>query len=169
LTAPAQRRGRPPAAGSGSTLITGVLVGTVVSFEPGALRVTHAQAGGRALVARVLASLDDALLAQATRERAEVALLFEGGDPGKPLVVGLVRSASPLVDALLASRLPPGDKVARVDGKRVQIEGKEEVVLRCGKASLTLRRDGNVVLRGVNLVTQADQVNKIRGGKVQLN
>jgi len=43
------------------------------------------------------------------------------------------------------------------------------VVLRCGKASLTLRRDGKVLLRGVDVVSQADQVHKIRGGKVQIN
>jgi len=65
--------------------------------------------------------------------------------------------------------LPEGAREARVDGRRVVVEGREEVTLRCGKASLTLRADGKVVLRGVNLVSQADQVHKIRGGKVQVN
>lgn len=145
------------------------MVGTVVAFERGKIRVRHPLDGGTPLLARTLANLDDTALAQAARDRAEALLLFEGEDPTRPLLVGLLRSSTPLVDALLAGPLPQAPVVARVDGKRVAIEGKEEVVLRCGKASLTLQRDGKVVLRGVNLVTQADQVHKIRGGKVQVN
>jgi len=37
---------------------------------------------------------------------------------------------------------------ARVDGKRVVLEGNDEVVLKCGEASITLRRDGKIILRG---------------------
>jgi hypothetical protein len=58
---------------------------------------------------------------------------------------------------------------AHVDGQRVVIEGRDEVVLRCGKASLTLRRNGQVLLRGINIRTEADEVHKIKGGKVQIN
>ncbi len=168
MSAPAQRRGRATSRPARER-IAGAVVGTVVSFEGGEIRVRHPHDGGAALPARALATLGEAALAQAARERAAAVLLFEGEDPARPLLVGLLRSATPLVDALLAGPLPQAPAVARVDGKRVAIEGKEEVVLRCGKASLTLQRDGKVVLRGVNLVTQADQVHKIRGGKVQVN
>ncbi len=146
--------------------IAGAVVGVVVAFERGEVMVSYE---GSTAAARVLAQLDDDALRQAARERGEAVLLFEGGDPARPLLVGLLRSSTPLVDALLAGPLPVAPTVARVDGKRVVIEGKEEVLLQCGKASLTLRRDGKVVLRGVNLVTQADQIHKIRGGKVQVN
>jgi hypothetical protein len=144
-------------------------VGTVAAFEGGVVRVRHPHDRGAPVEARPLAALDDASLELAARERAEAVLLFADGDPARPLLVGLLRSPTPLVDALLTVPLPAAEKVARVDGKRVLVEGKDEVVLQCGKASLTLRRDGKVVLRGVNLVTQADQVHKIRGGKVQVN
>lgn len=59
--------------------------------------------------------------------------------------------------------------MARVDGRKVVIEGRDEVVLQCGKATLTLRRDGQVVLRGVNIRTEADEVQRIKGSKVQIN
>lgn len=145
------------------------VVGRVVSYSRGEVRVEHLAHRGAPLTARPLASIEEAALECAARDGAEALLLFEGGDPSRPLLIGLLRSATPLVDALLAGPLPAAEKVARVDGRRVVVEGKEEVVLQCGKASLTLRRDGKVVLRGVNLVTQADQVHKIRGGKVQVN
>ena len=62
---------------------------------------------------------------------------------------------------------PPVD--ARVDGKRVVIEGQEEVVLKCGEASITLKRDGKLILRGAYVETHAKGVNRIKGGSVKIN
>lgn len=149
--------------------LDGPRLGRVASFEHGELRVDFDGNRNGPFAARVSASLDDAALAVAARDRQEALLLFENGDPTRPIVVALLRSATPLVDALLAGPLPQAEKVARLDGRRVELVGQDEVVLRCGKASLTLRRDGKVVLRGVNVVTQADHVHKVRGGKVQIN
>lgn len=148
--------------------IDNAVVGRLVSFRDGDPRVDYPGNSLGPLVARVSASIDDAALESAAREHQDVVLMFDGGDPEKPLLTALLRSATHRVDALLAP-LPEKQRVARVDGKQVVIEGDEEVVLKCGKASLTLRRDGKVVLRGVNLVTQAEQVHKVRGGKVQIN
>jgi uncharacterized protein (DUF2345 family) len=64
---------------------------------------------------------------------------------------------------------PPEEVEARVDGKRVVIEGKDEIVLSCGKASITLRRNGKVIIRGVQLESSAAGVNRIKGGSVQIN
>jgi Domain of unknown function (DUF6484) len=168
MTLPASKRPKLERLAEPSARMTGASVGTVVAFKHGEVRVTFAGTP-KPVAARILAPLDDATLERAAHEHAEGVLLFEEGDPARPLLIGLLRSAAPLLDALLAGPLPATEKVARIDGARVAIEGKEEVVLQCGKASLTLRRDGRVVLRGVNLVTQADQVHKIRGGKVQVN
>jgi hypothetical protein len=169
LSAPSPKGRRAPAAPAAREPIAGAAVGRVVAFARGVLQVVVPELGEEPIAARTLAAIEDRALEAAAREKAEAVLLFEGGDPSRPLLVGLLRSATPLVDAILAGPVPTAPTVARVDGKRVVVEGKEEVVLQCGKASLTLRRDGRVVLRGVNLVTQAEQVHKIRGGKVQVN
>lgn len=140
----------------------------VASFADGELRV-HCQPGAPAVPARVSTSLDDAALAEAAREGQDALVLFEEGDAARPIVVALLRSRTPLVDALVAAPEAAGGAEAVVDGRRVVLEGKDEIVLRCGRASLTLRSDGSVVLRGVNVVSQAQHVHKIRGGKVQIN
>ena len=49
------------------------------------------------------------------------------------------------------------------------IEGEHEVTLRCGDASITLRRDGKLVLRGAYIETTAKGLNRIRGGSVKIN
>ncbi len=153
----------------GSERLEGARVGRIVSFEGGEVRVDFDGNTRGPLRARTSAALEATALASAARERHEGILVFDGGAPARPVLVALLRSESPLLDAVLAGPLPQARRVARVDGQRVEIEGHEEVVLRCGRASLTLRRDGKVVLRGVNVVTQAEQVQKIRGGKVQIN
>ena len=58
---------------------------------------------------------------------------------------------------------------ARVDGRRVELEGRDEIVLRCGEASITLRRNGRVVIRGLQVETRAAGLNRIKGGSVAIN
>lgn len=69
--------------------------------------------------------------------------------------------------APVAEREPPIE--ALVDGKRVVIDAADEIVLRCGKASITLRRNGRVVIRGTYVETRAEGVNRVKGGSVQIN
>jgi len=67
------------------------------------------------------------------------------------------------------ARAPAPAVEARVDGQRVVLEGKDEVVLKCGAASITLKRDGKVILRGAYVETNAKGVNRIKGGSVKIN
>lgn len=122
------------------------------------------------LPVRTTVALTPEAIRRASVERQGALLLFENGDPALPVLVGLLQSTSPapLTEALLDS-LGPGPREARVDGRQVNIEAREEVTLKCGKASLTLRRNGDVILRGVNIRTEAEQVQRIKGGKVQIN
>ena len=66
------------------------------------------------------------------------------------------------------AKTPPAIE-ALVDGKRVVIDAEDEVVLRCGKASITLRRNGRIVIRGTYVETRAEGTNRIKGGSVQIN
>jgi len=148
--------------------IEGARTGKIVSHGSGWAMVTF-DGCGEPRRARLAVGVEDPSLAAAAQEGADALLVFENGMPDRPVVLALLRSETPLVDALLASGSGRRDRLVTVDGKRVVVEGVEEVALRCGKASLTLRRDGSVTLRGVTVVSQADGVQKIRGGKVQIN
>lgn len=131
-------------------------VGRVVGFEGASLRV---EVPGYGLVwARVAVPLTMARVEAAIQVSAEVVLGFEAGDLGRPLVLGLVEQGFVREPA-----------VARVDGQRVVIEGKEEVELRCGEATIILRANGKVVIRGAYVETRASGTNRIKGGSVQIN
>jgi hypothetical protein len=93
----------------------------------------------------------------------EVVLLFEDGDLRRPIIAGVLGPAT------AEARLDSPAVVAEVDGRRLVIEGKDEVVLRCGEASITLRRNGRVVIRGAEVESRASGTNKVRGGSVRIN
>ncbi len=94
----------------------------------------------------------------------EVLVAFEVGDLRLPYIIGSfwVPEQSP---ETLSS--PPIE--AKVDGEQVVIEGKKEIVLKCGKASITLTRAGKVLIRGTYVLSRSSGVNRIKGGSVQVN
>ncbi len=111
-----------------------------------------------------------------------VALLFAKGNPHSPVIMGLIHS--PLHDLIAtydttnheqhttvepSASSPLSVDDVTIDGKRVVIEGKEEIVLKCGDASITLTRAGKILIRGKYLLNRADGVNRIMGGSVQVN
>jgi uncharacterized protein (DUF2345 family) len=56
-----------------------------------------------------------------------------------------------------------------IDGQRLQFEAKDEIVLKCGKASITLTKAGKIIIRGTYLLSRSSGVNRIKGGSVQIN
>jgi len=114
--------------------------------------------GGAVLRARSVLDLHGGQIGQA------VLLAFEAGDSARPIIIGVLRSdqAWPLADA-------PGQVQIDADGERMLVSARHELVLRCGKASVTLRHDGKVEIRGESILSQATGSNRLQGGSVQLN
>ncbi len=70
------------------------------------------------------------------------------------------------------TRLAPPSGVtfeATIDGSRLCIGAKDEVVIQCGKASITLRRNGRLIIRGTHVETNSSGTNRIKGGLVRVN
>jgi hypothetical protein len=93
----------------------------------------------------------------------QVALLFEGGDPQRPIVIGRMQYPQDI----LQPRLPTMS--ADLDDERLEFKADKEIVLRCGKASITLTKAGKLILRGAYVLSRSSGVNKIKGGSVHIN
>jgi hypothetical protein len=139
--------------------VDGVVIGVLMGFDDsGAPLVVFAgNPVEQAVPARTTASLEHDHIG------AEVALMFEQGDPARPLVVG--RILHPEGKPAAADRRVQ----ATIDDQRLELRAEREIVLRCGKASITLTRAGKILLRGAYLFSRSTGVNKIKGGSVQLN
>jgi uncharacterized protein DUF6484 len=141
---------------------------------PGALLVEFDGLPDGPLVARTSLDLDASKIRQAVTSRQGVVVLFENANLRLPIVVGLIStdSGADLFQALLASpevREPATPTEARLDGRRVVLEAHDEIVLKCGDASITLTRDGKLFVRGAYVETRATGVNRIKGGSVKIN
>lgn len=93
----------------------------------------------------------------------DVVLMFEQGDPRRPLVMGLLQDAGPA---------PAAAEVAATvvaDNERQLIHAERELVLRCGDASITLTRAGKVVIEGRYVLSRSSGYNKIKGAAVDIN
>jgi hypothetical protein len=133
--------------------IDGVVIGILIGIEAGTPLVVFAGNPREAAIpARSLARMDYGMIG------AEVALLFEAGDPLRPLIVGRV------VD-------PGGTDAPEVlrDGERVRVTANERIELRVGKASIVLEKDGRITIRGSYVTSHASATNRVRGGSVLLN
>ena len=136
--------------------------------------------------------LDRSLIAISTVELRQnqsgrqVAMLFAEGKPEKPVIIGLIHSPlyemienfemtpaeTPMPDENRNNRdeaKSPNTDNVYLDGKRILLEGYEEVVFKCGEASITLTKAGKILIRGKYLLARSTGVNRIMGGSVQVN
>lgn len=148
---------KPTEIAAGLGLVVGDLVGikdegrTPLVLYPG-------QPGATALVARTIIDLCGPHIGHS------VVLMFEGADPAKPIVMGILRDGKewPLAEQ-------PSHVEVDADGERLIVSAKQQVVLRCGEASITLTKAGKVLIKGTYVLTRSSGVNRIKGGSVQIN
>lgn len=137
-----------------------VRVGWIVGWSEDGLAVDFPGNPGEPVLARTTIALDPAAIQRAVETRQGAVLVFERGRADLPIVLGLVQS--PVAESV------PTMKVD-ADGKRLELEAKDEIVLKCGPSSITLRRNGRVLIKGECIETRATGRNRIKGGSVQIN
>jgi hypothetical protein len=122
------------------------------------LVVDPAQRGMAAWRARSVIDLHGAHIGQ------RVVLMFEHAEPDRPIVIGVLHSdrETPLPEQ-------SGQLEVSSHGQRLIVAAPEQLVLRCGKASITLTRNGKILIEGAYVLSRSTGVNRIKGGSVQLN
>ena len=151
--------------------IQGIRVGKIVNInDSGKVFVDYTDNQQGPIAARFTRSVDIESLRYAQKSQVKILLAFENNNPKLPIIIDMISS---LIDSIAdADKAPieiekPDD--IYVDGKRVTFDAKEEIVLRCGKASITLTKAGKIIIRGAYLLSRSTGVNRIKGGSVQLN
>ena len=53
--------------------------------------------------------------------------------------------------------------------RHVVITADEDLTIECGEGSITLKKTGQVLIKGLDIVSHAKRRNRMRGGSIQLN
>lgn len=142
-------------------LISGHVQGRVVGWHAGRGPVVDFEDNPHGpLAAASTVAFVDAVGERLAAHEAPVLLTFLEERSDQPVVVGVLHH--------LADGLGVRPR-ATVDAQRVELFGDEEIVLRCGKSSLHLRKDGRVLISGEHVETRASTTNRIKGGHVAIN
>jgi len=136
---------------------TSVIVGRLVAFD----------VSGHPLVEFAGNELETPIPARSVLELSkkqigtDVVLILERGNASKPIILGCIR------EPVLKSDENPVN--VKVDGEQLIFTAEKEIVLNCGKASITLTRAGKVLINGEYLLSRSSGANRIKGGSVQIN
>jgi len=135
--------------------LDGVVIGILLGFSPDGspLVAFSGNPGEQALAARFTTRPDASDLG------CEVALLFEGGDPQRPVLIGVVRRPE--------RRDAREMTIATVDRQQLVLSAEQEVVLRCGRASITLTRAGKVLIKGDYVSSRSSGTQRLCGASIE--
>jgi hypothetical protein len=158
--APARDRA---AAARGGLPAGGLIVGSVARCDAAGVWV-QLPGGAGPVLARAMLPAGALPVRLAPRPGQEVVLMLEPGAARPPVLLGLLQplGAEPGAPAAAESVR------AQIDG-RLELDARDEIVLRCGEATIVLRANGRVVVRGATVETRARGVNRIKGGSVSIN
>ena len=156
-------------------------IGTLPASDPGAIcvgRIIEVTADGRVMVdfpenrgrrpvESRFVSLGSSPFDNKSLVGTPVLIVFEDANPRLPIILGPVFERTSDASQALGGRAIA--KQSEPDGGSAILEAREEVLLRCGESSLSMRKDGRIVLKGRTIVSRASRTNKIRGASVTIN
>ena len=152
-------------------LIEGVRIGKIVNIdENGRVFVSFPDNPHGALSARLTSSVNSKIARVSDPVGLEVLIAFESEDSNLPIIIDTMwlekeedaQSAKPVINA-------EATKDVLVDGERITFDAGKEIVLRCGKSSITLTKAGKVLIRGADMLIQSYGENRIKGGSIKFN
>jgi len=115
------------------------------------------------LMAQLSTSLSDEDVDRAIAEaRDAVVHVFDDAPTPSVCIISIMRGARG-TEAREHGKGAPGP------AERQVFEASEELVLACGSASISLRADGKIKIRGEDVVTRARRTHWIKGGVVLIN
>ena len=100
----------------------------------------------------------------------DVLLIFENGDPERPVIIDTLYSLVDEMSEQATDRVEKREEEASaVDRQRIVIDAEQEIVIRCGEASISLTRAGKILIRGAYVLSRSSGAHRIKGSSVQIN
>ena len=152
-----------------STPVHGVRLGRIVRIEEsGDVFVDFSGNSSGPILARTTTSSRSKAQGMANAAGMEVLLVFENQDQRHPIIIDTMYS---LEGAEPATAAPEPEEIQdiTVNGKRIMFGAENEMVLKCGKASITLTKAGKILIKGEHVISTSHGENRIKGGSIIIN
>lgn len=121
-------------------------------------------AGSEPREARILSNITRNELVRVSAEDREVIVVFAHEKPEEPVIIGIIEN---ILEELVC--MDEASHETFVDGERVVIRAEKEIALICGEGSITISKNGKIVVRGTDIVSRASGLNKIKGSGIEFN
>jgi hypothetical protein len=151
--------------------IEGICVGKIVSIDENRqVFVDYAGNSHGPVTARCTSSVKLESLRNAKTSEQDVLLAFENNDPLRPIIIDTISYVKDENEQTDNIDLKVDElKDITVNSKKITFDAKDQIVLKCGQASITLTKAGKILVRGAYLLSRSTGVNRIKGGSVQIN
>ena len=138
-----------------------ILIGQLIAVDPDGRPLVDIPGCIGPCVARLLQDVLNLAEINEIELPTMVLLAVPAVDDDSPVILGLINDTLSQPSQKHEIDLPCGDKQhVSIDGEQVMLEAKEEMVLSCGKSSITLKKNGKVIIKGVDLINRAARTNK---------
>ncbi len=132
--------------------------GRVVESASDGAVIIESESGERFKNVAILhATTEDAALAVGDR----VLVLEQEGEVDQVIVLGRIGPSH--------AELQAASEDEEVMPDELVIQAKSNLTLKCGEGSITIREDGKILIKGKDLVSHAQRMNRIKGGSVSIN
>lgn len=153
-----------------SCLVNGTRIGKIAGIDADGQILVDFPGNNLGPILARLTSTAEEKLRRLPSVGSDVLLVFDNNESNRPVIVDTLYSLVDEItdrsaDALEAQK----PEEVSVDQKRICIDAQEEIVLRCGEASITLTRAGKVIIKGNYLLSRSSGANRIKGGSVRIN
>ena len=159
---------RPHARGDTVRAISGVVIGYFVGYGEGNAPLVNFDGKPRKspVAAVCLVQLGSEHIGR------QVALQFQQGDVSQPVILGLLHPSAVMARDEKPENVSQAWQAALglvATDQEVLLTASRKLTLQCGAASISLDLDGNIEIRGENLLSRASRQNRIKGSSVSLN
>lgn len=155
-----------------SSLLSGIdcCIGTIVEInDMGQVTVDYPANIVGPVLSRVATNLSS-VNERGGKLQIPVVIIFEDGDPMLPIIIGVIR------DKVLPAKLNEGGEVpverpkeGGIDGKTIVFNAEDKIALNCGKSSITLQKNGKVIIKGTQVTSRSSGSQKIKGSVISIN
>ena len=148
------------------TTIQPVIATIVKPDKLGEIRVKYGS--NVSVPARLLENVNRKKLMQQDSINREVLVVFENGDHERPIIIGIMENI--IEDVISTTNLPDSEETTKDKSieKIISLNATDNIKLKCGENSICLDKE-KIIINGIDIVSNASNINKVKGGAVKLN